>query len=150
MRILLFRAFRRHCLSSSLIDYCLMGVIGVFSFFSLCIHLSGFFFFQAEDGIRDWSVTGVQTCALPISRTYPGGPAGALAAAAADTWATEIGAFSPFAPRLITSGRQVPRGTSGGITVLGSLEIGRASCRERVQIPDGRVSIRNRRRSTYA
>src|SRR5258706_3704440 len=29
--------------------------------------LSLFFFFQAEDGIRDWSVTGVQTCALPIS-----------------------------------------------------------------------------------
>src|SRR5262249_59937077 len=26
------------------------------------------FFFQAEDGIRDWSVTGVQTCALPILR----------------------------------------------------------------------------------
>src|SRR5437016_12041288 len=25
------------------------------------------FFFQAADGIRDWSVTGVQTCALPIS-----------------------------------------------------------------------------------
>src|ERR1019366_10647907 len=25
-----------------------------------------FFFFQAGDGIRDWSVTGVQTCALPI------------------------------------------------------------------------------------
>src|SRR2546429_2165950 len=28
---------------------------------------SGFFFFQAEDGIRDVAVTGVQTCALPIS-----------------------------------------------------------------------------------
>src|SRR5205085_6479043 len=27
---------------------------------------SGFFFFQAEDGIRDLTVTGVQTCALPI------------------------------------------------------------------------------------
>src|SRR5260370_22133913 len=27
-----------------------------------------FFFFQAEDGIRDSSVTGVQTCALPIYR----------------------------------------------------------------------------------
>src|ERR1039457_2415283 len=27
---------------------------------------SGFFFFQAEDGIRDYKVTGVQTCALPI------------------------------------------------------------------------------------
>ena len=31
-----------------------------FFFFFLC------FFFQAEDGIRDTSVTGVQTCALPI------------------------------------------------------------------------------------
>src|SRR5688500_20346020 len=30
--------------------------------------LSLFFFFQAEDGIRDYKVTGVQTCALPISR----------------------------------------------------------------------------------
>src|SRR5256885_9831338 len=27
----------------------------------------GIFFFQAEDGIRDYKVTGVQTCALPIS-----------------------------------------------------------------------------------
>src|SRR5438093_3443821 len=31
-----------------------------------CFCLFCFFFFQAEDGIRDWSVTGVQTCALPI------------------------------------------------------------------------------------
>src|ERR1041385_9319730 len=30
-----------------------------------------FFFFQAEDGIRDVAVTGVQTCALPIWRTVP-------------------------------------------------------------------------------
>src|SRR6266853_5671062 len=30
------------------------------------IHLVFFFFFQAEDGIRDLTVTGVQTCALPI------------------------------------------------------------------------------------
>src|SRR5207237_2246754 len=29
------------------------------------------FFFQAEDGIRDSSVTGVQTCALPISNSFP-------------------------------------------------------------------------------
>src|SRR2546427_5448134 len=29
--------------------------------------LASFFFFQAEDGIRDLTVTGVQTCALPIS-----------------------------------------------------------------------------------
>src|SRR5437667_49955 len=43
-----------------------------------CKHAGGdgpcfFFFFQAEDGIRDRDVTGVQTCALPISRwTAPG------------------------------------------------------------------------------
>ena len=30
------------------------------------IRLGFFFFFQAEDGIRDHCVTGVQTCALPI------------------------------------------------------------------------------------
>src|SRR5256885_7726817 len=30
-----------------------------------------FFFFQAEDGIRDYKVTGVQTCALPISGHGP-------------------------------------------------------------------------------
>src|SRR5205085_7282128 len=29
-----------------------------------------FFFFQAEDGIRDLTVTGVQTCALPISSPF--------------------------------------------------------------------------------
>src|SRR4030066_697657 len=34
----------------------------------LCYFFS-FFFFQAEDGIRDSSVTGVQTCALPISKS---------------------------------------------------------------------------------
>src|SRR5687768_17905262 len=32
----------------------------------LCVY-DFFFFFQAEDGIRDVAVTGVQTCALPIS-----------------------------------------------------------------------------------
>src|SRR5690606_40610945 len=37
---------------------------------SVCICF--FFFFQAEDGIRDFHVTGVQTCALPISGGAPG------------------------------------------------------------------------------
>src|SRR5690606_40234082 len=32
-----------------------------------------FFFFQAEDGIRDFHVTGVQTCALPICPFHGGG-----------------------------------------------------------------------------
>ena len=35
-----------------------------------------FFFFQAEDGIRDSPVTGVQTCALPISKKKTDGPYG--------------------------------------------------------------------------
>src|SRR5919106_2644168 len=35
-----------------------------------------FFFFQAEDGIRDYKVTGVQTCALPISSRRPRVPRG--------------------------------------------------------------------------
>src|SRR5699024_11281510 len=39
--------------------------------FALYLFSFFFFFFQAEDGIRDRNVTGVQTCALPIS----GGPA---------------------------------------------------------------------------
>src|SRR2546430_6728926 len=34
----------------------------------LLVILTMFFFFQAEDGIRDLTVTGVQTCALPIYR----------------------------------------------------------------------------------
>src|SRR2546426_12814285 len=34
--------------------------------FNLSLLLLCFFFFQAEDGIRDYKVTGVQTCALPI------------------------------------------------------------------------------------
>src|SRR2546422_3415180 len=36
-------------------------------YFFYCVFLYFFFFFQAEDGIRDVAVTGVQTCALPIS-----------------------------------------------------------------------------------
>ncbi len=47
--------------------------------------------------------------------------AGAIAASAADTWATEIGSFSARLPRLITSGAPVPRGRSGGMTLLGTV-----------------------------
>src|SRR5690348_18497609 len=44
---------------------------------------SYFFFFQAEDGIRDGRVTGVQTCALPIS------------ARPKSTWKTVVGIVEP-------------------------------------------------------
>src|SRR5207302_2727097 len=48
------------------------------------------FFFQAEDGIRDFHVTGVQTCALPISTTWrshqwPEAPSGNLDPAYAES-----------------------------------------------------------------
>ncbi len=46
---------------------------------------------------------------------------GAIAAALADTWATEIGAFSRTAPRMLTSGEPVNPGTSGGVTPLGTV-----------------------------
>ena len=43
-----------------------------------------------------------------------------LAVAAADTWATSVGAWSGRPPRHLLTGRTVPPGTSGGITLLGT------------------------------
>src|SRR2546429_5393286 len=48
----------------------IFSVVGAFLAFAaggwIAGKVAGFFFFQAEDGIRDVAVTGVQTCALPI------------------------------------------------------------------------------------
>jgi uncharacterized protein (TIGR00297 family) len=47
--------------------------------------------------------------------------AGAMAAVNADTWATELGVLSRARPRLVTTGRAVEPGTSGAITLAGTL-----------------------------
>src|SRR5205809_3888376 len=68
-----------------------------------------FFFFQAEDGIRDVAVTGVQTCALPISGYTCGNDVSAR------DWQLKMGGsqwcrgksfdtFAPIGPCLVTSG----------------------------------------------
>src|SRR6266496_2303748 len=74
------------------------------------------FSFQAEDGIRYLYVTGVQTCALPISRG-PCGPHGL--------------------------GR--PHGLHGPRGPHGPCEIGRAECRERVEVSGVAVSLEKKK-----
>src|SRR5256885_3930640 len=92
--------------------------------------LSVAFFFQAEDGIRDYKVTGVQTCALPIFRRA-GGP-------------RTVGRARDYEgraqPRSAHGSRHRARGGGAGPGWVHAepqlphslREIGRASCRERV------------------
>src|SRR2546430_4931730 len=91
---------------------------------------SDVFFFQAEDGIRDLTVTGVQTCALPIS-------AGAGHRAAFHEDLARGGVLEP-GEHLEDRGLAAAAGAEEAEELAGFdldgevLEIGRASCRERV------------------
>src|SRR5690606_40544085 len=93
------------------------------------------FFFQAEDGIRYFHVTGVQTCALPISILGKFGTGGVPSLRTV-----------PFRQRLITqtgggaaywTGEAKPKGLTSFNFVSTTLEplkeIGRASCRGRAK-----------------
>src|SRR2546430_3025663 len=87
-----------------------------------------FFFFQAEDGIRDLTVTGVQTCALPISaRTRL---TGKQKVERRNERAIGL-AMLPAKRSLNTSEGDTFNYPADHEPDLGS-EIGRASCRERV------------------
>lgn len=85
---------------------------------------------MAKSGARDgWQVTanGGLFAAAAVASLVSRSPiwfaiaAGALAASAADTWATELGTLLGGEPRSIVSGKRVPAGTSGGISLAGSV-----------------------------
>src|SRR5690606_40894734 len=105
-----------------------------------------FFFFQAEDGIRDFHVTGVQTCALPIStlaREYK--PLGKVQENLALQTEFARKMFDIAVKGAQDSASTARQSTSDAVKI----KIGRASCRERVWIPPGAASRKkNKRRNT--
>src|SRR5256885_6501352 len=67
-----------------------------------CRTVIDFFFFQAEDGIRDYKVTGVQTCALPIS--FAAGPVGTAGFGAAGVTPAGVEAVAAGAGAFVAAG----------------------------------------------
>src|SRR5690606_40497641 len=99
-------------------------------------------FFQAEDGIRDFHVTGVQTCALPISTSGTLRPE--FRAAPSESRGS-AGSFPGAAPRGSCSPPHYA--APPGCTVVppppgrSPRQIGRASCREKGENSRGAVNI---------
>src|SRR2546429_4671869 len=110
----------------SLVDINMTAYISICGLMSLRFIFFFFFFFQAEDGIRDVAVTGVQTCALPISPSSDELPNRRAARRRA-----------PDRGLLALEGRNraaaaCAAGRPSGERCRSRREIGRASCRERV------------------
>src|SRR5256885_8337154 len=95
-----------------------------FRFVAVCI-----FFFQAEDGIRDYKVTGVQTCALPISLCLCASVTSVLSIITAIRFTFHASRSHPPAP---PSPARKARSAAAGSASGYRIQIGRASCRERV------------------
>src|SRR5690606_40644497 len=93
------------------------------------------FFFQAEDGIRAFHVTGVQTCALPIFIGIP--PAVAVGSEASQILASSFSGTIAHSRRGNVDFRMgivlVAGGFVGAAFGVWLFEIGRASCRESVE-----------------
>src|SRR2546430_7534847 len=88
-----------------------------------------FFFFQAEDGIRDLTVTGVQTCALPILRGAQNGIfyGKGEVCAAGSRLLVEQTVHDQVLEQLAERAKKLVPGDP-----FDKNKIGRASCRERV------------------
>src|SRR2546427_1108519 len=124
---------------------CLSSLLSVFFFFFFAsASFFFFFFFQAEDGIRDLTVTGVQTCALPIFLLGVASLVGLERGGAWLAWPAVLAVSVPLAEcgltvtrRLLLALAIVRPGSARERFLLrrgraGLFEIGRASCRERV------------------
>ena len=87
----------------------------------------------ARDAIQVLANGGVFALAALVAivhhdATWMAAGAGALAASAADTWGTEIGTLYGGTPRSIVTLRPVPPGTSGGVSVIGSVATIAGAC----------------------
>src|SRR5207302_2950534 len=102
------------------------------------------FFFQAEDGIRDFHVTGVQTCALPISGRGRNPSARPLEISGRGEGITVLTVLDAEVVRrrcnddVDAVGRPLLKHLHAirEVEAAGRSEIGRASCRERVAITE--------------
>src|SRR2546430_12249072 len=100
---------------------------------------SEFFYFQAEDGIRDLTVTGVQTCALPIFKRQVSD----LLSLAVGWQGLATGRVQSQDETPVRSGTRKPvRHAAGRIQ-----EIGRASCRGKSVDLGGRRIIKKKKRA---